>query len=163
MNKCFEKIEKPVGSIHRKGCLWALNPSKAAKLQDEVLKSAKKDAVAIKKAMEFPGMYLREGERHLGAFRKIVISVAILYVEHLELLERGELQCKFDMNEGLADDDEEVDTAEEDETEIDDAVKSDDEIYDEESAKLGQLKPIGLPKVGVACLYGRNGKNKHLT
>lgn len=55
LNKCFEKIEKPAGSTQRKGCLWALNPSKAAKLEEEVLKCAKKDVLSIKKAMEYPG------------------------------------------------------------------------------------------------------------
>lgn len=55
LNKCFEKIEKPAGSTQRKGCLWALNPNKAAKLEDEVQKWTKKDAAAIKRAMEYPG------------------------------------------------------------------------------------------------------------
>lgn len=58
LNKCFEKIEKPAGSAQRKGCLWALNPSKAAKLEDEVQKWAKKDSAAIKRAMEYPGEYV---------------------------------------------------------------------------------------------------------
>lgn len=55
LNKCFEKIDKPAGSTHRKGCLWTLNPSKAAKLEEEVLKCARKDAPSIRKSMEYPG------------------------------------------------------------------------------------------------------------
>nr|CAD7454624.1 unnamed protein product [Timema tahoe] len=55
LNKCFEKIEKPTGnSGQRKGCLWAMNPSKIAKMDEEVQKWSKKDPVAIKKAMVYP-------------------------------------------------------------------------------------------------------------
>merc|ERR1719471_2347151 len=43
LNKCFEKIEKPVvpGSNQRKGCLWAMNPAKINKMDEEVLKWSK--------------------------------------------------------------------------------------------------------------------------
>ncbi|XP_064089791.1 forkhead box protein K1-like [Macrobrachium nipponense] len=56
LNKCFEKIEKPVvaGSNQRKGCLWALNPAKAHKMDDEVQKWSKKDLQGIKDAMQYP-------------------------------------------------------------------------------------------------------------
>ena len=39
LNKCFEKIEKPVvpGSNQRKGCLWAMNPAKVNKAADKVI------------------------------------------------------------------------------------------------------------------------------
>ncbi|KAE8747189.1 hypothetical protein FOCC_FOCC006056 [Frankliniella occidentalis] len=67
LNKCFEKIEKPAGNgSQRKGCLWAMNPAKIAKMDDEVQKWSRKDPMAIKKAMIFP--------------------------ENLELLERGEMK-----------------------------------------------------------------------
>ncbi|XP_067004229.1 uncharacterized protein jumu [Anabrus simplex] len=70
LNKCFEKIEKPTVSgssqQQRKGCLWAMNPAKIAKMDEEVQKWSKKDPMAIKKAMVCP--------------------------ENLEMLERGEMK-----------------------------------------------------------------------
>ncbi|GLH01981.1 Fork head domain transcription factor slp1 [Gryllus bimaculatus] len=71
LNKCFEKIEKPSGngSHQRKGCLWAMNPAKIAKMDEEVQKWSKKDPMAIKKAMLNP--------------------------ENLEMLERGEMKREY--------------------------------------------------------------------
>jgi forkhead box protein N len=67
LNKCFEKIEKPVtNGGQRKGCLWAMNPAKILKMDEEVQKWSRKDPMAIKKAMVYP--------------------------EHLEALERGEMK-----------------------------------------------------------------------
>lgn len=67
LNKCFEKIEKPAGNGNqRKGCLWAINPAKVAKMDEEVQKWSRKDPSAIKKAMIYP--------------------------DQLELLERGEMK-----------------------------------------------------------------------
>lgn len=67
LNKCFEKIEKPAtNGGQRKGCLWAMNPSKISKMDEEVQKWSRKDPMAIRKAMVFP--------------------------EHLEALERGEMK-----------------------------------------------------------------------
>jgi len=56
LNKSFEKIEKPnpTGS-QRKGCLWAMNPAKITKMDDEVAKWAKKDLIGIKRGMINPG------------------------------------------------------------------------------------------------------------
>ena len=44
LNKCFEKIEKPSanGTNQRKGCLWAMNPAKIQKMDEEVAKVVKK-------------------------------------------------------------------------------------------------------------------------
>ncbi|KAA0201337.1 hypothetical protein HAZT_HAZT000536 [Hyalella azteca] len=56
LNKCFEKIEKPVGNNQRKGCLWALNPSKVHKMDEEIQKWSKKDLQGIRDAMSTPGM-----------------------------------------------------------------------------------------------------------
>ncbi|KAK7070156.1 Calcium ion binding, partial [Halocaridina rubra] len=42
------------GSNQRKGCLWALNPAKAHKMDDEVQKWSKKDLQGIKDAMQYP-------------------------------------------------------------------------------------------------------------
>lgn len=55
LNKCFEKIEKPAtNGGQRKGCLWAMNPSKIAKMDEEVQKWSRKDPMAIRKAMVIP-------------------------------------------------------------------------------------------------------------
>lgn len=73
LNKCFEKIEKPaLNGAQRKGCLWAMNPSKISKMDEEVQKWSKKDPSAIRKAMVNP--------------------------DNLEALERGELKfsCSYD-------------------------------------------------------------------
>lgn len=53
LNKCFEKIEKP-GAQQRKGCLWTLNPARAAKMHDELLKWSRKDPAAIRRSMANP-------------------------------------------------------------------------------------------------------------
>lgn len=44
------------GSNQRKGCLWALNPAKAHKMDEEVQKWSKKDLQGIKDAMTYPGV-----------------------------------------------------------------------------------------------------------
>ena len=81
LNKCFEKIEKPVtNGGQRKGCLWAMNPAKISKMDEEVQKWSRKDPMAIKKAMVFP--------------------------DNLEALERGEMKHG---HSGESDDDEEND------------------------------------------------------
>ncbi|XP_071957139.1 uncharacterized protein [Antedon mediterranea] len=56
LNKCFAKIEKPQSSSgsSRKGCLWALNPDKVAKMEEEVSKWTKKDPAGIRRAMACP-------------------------------------------------------------------------------------------------------------
>ncbi|XP_005181172.2 serine-rich adhesin for platelets [Musca domestica] len=67
LNKCFEKIEKPpTNGNQRKGCLWAMNPERITKMDEEVQKWSKKDPMAIRNAMVYP--------------------------EHLEALERGEMK-----------------------------------------------------------------------
>lgn len=67
LNKCFEKIEKPAtNGNQRKGCLWAMNPDRITKMDEEVQKWSRKDPLAIRKAMVFP--------------------------DHLEALERGEMK-----------------------------------------------------------------------
>lgn len=56
LNKCFEKIEKPAGnSTQRKGYLWAMNPAKVEKMEEELQKWGSKDPVAIRKSMANPG------------------------------------------------------------------------------------------------------------
>lgn len=80
LNKCFEKIEKPPGNgSQRKGCLWAIHPSKVAKMDEEVRKWSRKDPVAIKQAMIHP--------------------------DHLELLERGDMKYENDRHEEMYNED----------------------------------------------------------
>ncbi|EZA58132.1 Forkhead box protein N1 [Ooceraea biroi] len=79
LNKCFEKIEKPPGNgSQRKGCLWAIHPSKVAKMDEEVRKWSRKDPIAIKQAMVHP--------------------------DHLELLERGDMKYENDRHEEIYED-----------------------------------------------------------
>lgn len=95
LNKCFEKIEKPAGNGNqRKGCLWAINPAKVTKMDEEVQKWSRKDPLAIKKAMIYP--------------------------DHLELLERGEM--KYAGNGDLS--------AEDSESSSDEAVEESGATYD---------------------------------
>lgn len=97
LNKCFEKIEKPAtNGGQRKGCLWAMNPSKIAKMDEEVQKWSRKDPMAIRKAMVFP--------------------------EHLEALERGE------MKHGSTGESDNENEGEENEEEQSDAEEIDNEV-----------------------------------
>ncbi|XP_057571201.1 forkhead box protein N1 isoform X4 [Hippopotamus amphibius kiboko] len=56
LNKCFEKVENKSGSSSRKGCLWALNPAKIDKMQEELQKWKRKDPIAVRKSMAKPGL-----------------------------------------------------------------------------------------------------------
>ncbi len=59
LNKCFEKIENPVATgSQKKGCLWAMNPNKITKMDEEIAKWSKKDPIGIKKGMLMPGKLL---------------------------------------------------------------------------------------------------------
>ncbi|XP_070826796.1 forkhead box protein N1 [Chaetodon trifascialis] len=54
LNKCFVKVENKNGNSSRKGCLWALNPAKVEKMQDEVHKWRRKDPLTIRRSMAKP-------------------------------------------------------------------------------------------------------------
>lgn len=56
LNKCFAKVETPkvTGNNSKKGCLWALNPNKVEKMEDEIAKHRKKDLEAIRNSMAMP-------------------------------------------------------------------------------------------------------------
>ncbi|XP_052801997.1 forkhead box protein N4-like [Mya arenaria] len=56
LNKCFAKYDtgKPTGQHTRKGCLWALNPAKVEKMDDEIVKWRKKDPESVKLSMSKP-------------------------------------------------------------------------------------------------------------
>ncbi|PRD27436.1 UNVERIFIED_CONTAM: foxn4 [Trichonephila clavipes] len=75
LNKCFEKIEKPVGnnSTQRKGYLWAMNPAKIEKMEEELQKWGSKDPAAIRKSMANPEIFID-------------------FAERLALIEKGELR-----------------------------------------------------------------------
>lgn len=58
LNKCFEKVDSPkLNGNTKKGCLWALNPAKIEKMEDEIAKHRKKDLDSILKSMSDPGLY----------------------------------------------------------------------------------------------------------
>uniref|UniRef100_A0A4W5MYK2 Forkhead box N4 n=1 Tax=Hucho hucho TaxID=62062 RepID=A0A4W5MYK2_9TELE len=56
LNKCFQKEENMQGgsSSTRKGCLWALNPAKINKMEEEMQKWKRKDLTAIRRSMANP-------------------------------------------------------------------------------------------------------------
>ena len=54
LNKCFEKIENPTNGS-KKGCLWALNPEKCKKLEEECKRCRQRDPVNIRLSMSRPG------------------------------------------------------------------------------------------------------------
>lgn len=102
LNKCFEKIEKPAtNGGQRKGCLWAMNPLKIGKMDDEIQKWSRKDPMAIRRAMVFP--------------------------ENLEQLERGEMKhgsTSSDCEEGddVEGGDEDAEELSDSEVELDDSI-----------------------------------------
>ncbi|NXY90256.1 FOXN4 protein, partial [Alcedo cyanopectus] len=54
LNKCFEKVENKASGTSRKGCLWALNPAKIDKMEEEMQKWKRKDLAAIHRSMANP-------------------------------------------------------------------------------------------------------------
>uniref|UniRef100_A0A182Q248 Fork-head domain-containing protein n=1 Tax=Anopheles farauti TaxID=69004 RepID=A0A182Q248_9DIPT len=115
LNKCFEKIEKPAtNGGQRKGCLWAMNPAKITKMDEEVQKWSRKDPLAIRRAMVYP--------------------------EHLEALERGEMKHgstgddDLDPEEDLESDGgpSDVDAEEVDEEPVEDPDEEEEEEEEEE-------------------------------
>ncbi|NXN11329.1 FOXN4 protein, partial [Indicator maculatus] len=54
LNKCFEKVENKMSGTSRKGCLWALNPAKIEKMEEEMQKWKRKDLAAIHRSMANP-------------------------------------------------------------------------------------------------------------
>uniref|UniRef100_A0A182VQG7 Fork-head domain-containing protein n=1 Tax=Anopheles minimus TaxID=112268 RepID=A0A182VQG7_9DIPT len=119
LNKCFEKIEKPaMNGGQRKGCLWAMNPAKIVKMDEEVQKWSRKDPLAIRRAMVHP--------------------------EHLEALERGEMKHgstgddDLDVEEDLESDGgpSDVDAEEVDEEVVDPEEEDDEEEEEEDDVEL---------------------------
>lgn len=48
-------MENKTSSSSRKGCLWALNPAKIDKMEEEMQKWKRKDLPAIRRSMANPG------------------------------------------------------------------------------------------------------------
>lgn len=71
----------------RKGCLWTLSAAKAAKMDEEVLKWSRKDPIAIKRAMAYPGQFEKKKNEKIP-----FTNPTIFYADALELLERGEMK-----------------------------------------------------------------------
>ncbi len=69
MNKCFEKIENPTNGS-KKGCLWALNPEKCKKLEEECKRCRQRDPVNIRLSMSRPDDLnkIERGEQRLKKF-----------------------------------------------------------------------------------------------
>ncbi|KAM4565590.1 forkhead box protein N1 isoform 2-T2 [Odontesthes bonariensis] len=63
LNKCFEKVENKNGSTSRKGCLWALNPAKVEKMQEELHKWRRKDPLTVRRSMARPDLDRLLGEK----------------------------------------------------------------------------------------------------
>ncbi|XP_034663531.1 uncharacterized protein LOC117898322 isoform X1 [Drosophila subobscura] len=141
LNKCFEKIERPAtNGNQRKGCRWAMNPERITKMDEEVQKWSRKDPLAIRGAMIYP--------------------------EHLELLERGE------MKHGSADSDVELDSTSEIEESSDleehdfedtlvDAmlVEEDEDVVDEDDDMLSEFDAEDEP---LASHPSASQSNHHL-
>ncbi len=97
LNKCFEKIEKPAtgnGTNQRKGCLWAMNPAKISKMDEEVQKWSRKDPMAIKKGMLLPG---KLWSLHLRGTPLLPLDF-FPSADTLESLERGEMVKDYNAN-----------------------------------------------------------------
>ncbi|XP_022167444.1 uncharacterized protein LOC111031700 [Myzus persicae] len=136
LNKCFEKIEKPIGSTGapRKGCLWTMNPSKISKMDDEMQKWSRKDPSAIRRSMLNP--------------------------EHLDLLERGEMNECYDRRDSYYFDDEEEEEEEiisrEMTSEEDDRISDVEEESDNESRVDKDDSPYQLITFGLDDLANLN-------
>ncbi|XP_018321174.1 fork head transcription factor 1 [Agrilus planipennis] len=154
LNKCFEKIEKPaINGSQRKGCLWAMNPTKISKMDEEMQKWSKKDPSAIRRAMTHP--------------------------ENMEALERGELKFTYKEADnydnfgdscGSAESEEGSDTEPENElennietefievkSESDYEVETADVVFEEDDEEILQMEMVLAQK--ELFQYDRNSNN----
>ncbi|XP_017119152.1 uncharacterized protein LOC108140707 [Drosophila elegans] len=141
LNKCFEKIERPAtNGNQRKGCRWAMNPERINKMDEEVQKWSRKDPAAIRGAMVYP--------------------------QHLESLERGE------MKHGSADSDVELDSQSEieessdlEEHEFEDTlvdamlVEEDEEAEEEEDGDEDMLREFEAEEERRSHASGNQSNN----
>ncbi|XP_011194986.2 serine-rich adhesin for platelets isoform X1 [Zeugodacus cucurbitae] len=119
LNKCFEKIEKPAtNGNQRKGCLWAMNPERISKMDEEVQKWSRKDPMGIRNAMVHP--------------------------EHLDALERGEMKhgSSGDSDIELDSQSEIEETSDLEEQELDDTIV--DNMFVEEDIEEDEMMSSGM-------------------
>ncbi len=84
LNKCFEKIENPTNGS-KKGCLWALNPDKCKKLEEECKRCRQRDPINIRLSMSRPDDLnkIERGEQRIKKYpvsqsqRKIIENSSI--------------------------------------------------------------------------------------
>lgn len=119
LNKCFEKIEKPAtNGNQRKGCLWAMNPERILKMDEEVQKWSRKDPMGIRHAMVHP--------------------------DHLDALERGEMKhgSSGDSDIELDSQSEIEETSDLEEQELDDTIV--DNMFVEEDIEEDEMMSSGM-------------------
>ncbi|XP_018791460.1 PREDICTED: uncharacterized protein LOC108970488 isoform X1 [Bactrocera latifrons] len=119
LNKCFEKIEKPAtNGNQRKGCLWAMNPDRIVKMDEEVQKWSRKDPMGIRNAMVHP--------------------------DHLDALERGEMKhgSSGDSDIELDSQSEIEETSDLEEQELDDTIV--DNMFVEEDIEEDEMMSTGI-------------------
>nr|XP_036225772.1 serine-rich adhesin for platelets isoform X7 [Bactrocera oleae] len=119
LNKCFEKIEKPAtNGNQRKGCLWAMNPDRIVKMDEEVQKWSRKDPMGIRNAMVHP--------------------------DHLDALERGEMKhgSSGDSDIELDSQSEIEETSDLEEQELDDTIV--DNMFVEEDIEEDEMMSSGM-------------------
>ena len=59
LSKGFEKVARynPEAPSSKKGCLWAMNPDKSPKVDEELSRYRSKDLQLILSSMRYPGIY----------------------------------------------------------------------------------------------------------
>lgn len=140
LNKCFEKIEKPLtNGYQRKGCLWAMNPERITKMDEEVQKWSRKDPMAIRNAMVCP--------------------------DNLEALERGEMKHgSTGDSDGELDSQSEIEeTSDLEEQELDETLVDnmliEDEMEDEEGVNSNSLISSNIVMMSTSDLIQQDNFN----
>uniref|UniRef100_A0A1A9W607 Fork-head domain-containing protein n=1 Tax=Glossina brevipalpis TaxID=37001 RepID=A0A1A9W607_9MUSC len=140
LNKCFEKIEKPpTNGYQRKGCLWAMNPERITKMDEEVQKWSRKDPMAIRNAMVCP--------------------------DNLEALERGEMKHgSTGDSDGELDSQSEIEeTSDLEEQELDETLVDnmliEDEMEDEEGLNSSSLMSNNIVMMSTSDLIQQDNFN----
>ncbi|XP_014256856.1 bromodomain adjacent to zinc finger domain protein 2B-like [Cimex lectularius] len=151
LNKCFEKIEKgnPGGGGCRKGCLWAMNPAKISKMDDEVAKWSRKDPKGIRRAMRYPD-YLEKLER--GDLKLKPVGNRKDYIELIDGCDEDyieEIEEVNDEDEEEEDDDDDDDNGDEDAEESEEEDEENDrtvvQVGDTDSEDEGEVPPSLKP------------------
>lgn len=106
LNKCFEKIENPTNGS-KKGCLWALNPDKCKKLEEECKRCRQRDPVNIRLSMSRPDDLnkIERGEQRLKKYpspnqRKLIESHACNNI-NLNVLVKDTLSVQCSNNQSI--------------------------------------------------------------